>query len=113
MISSRMEPEHGAQEKKIIFLIHGDQREEVSTWHILNSHRPYSNDRDLIRWRTAELWGEATMQRILRLVGDLMAMDDSLMERRCLDFARACIKLDLGWPLKPGLLIDGPEGPCW
>lgn len=61
----------------------------------------------------AELWREASIRSILRLAGELVAIDEYTAERRRLGFARACIRIDLGRPLRPGVLIEGPEGHQW
>lgn len=38
---------------------------------------------------------------------------DECKVERSIGFARACVKLDLSRPLRPGVLIKGPKGPFW
>lgn len=60
-----------------------------------------------------EFWGEVALQDVLRLVGELLLVDECMTETKQSGFARACIRIDLSWPLRPGVLRMGPEGPFW
>lgn len=64
-------------------------------------------------WLPMKFWGEAALRGVLRLAGELSLVDDGTAERKRLGFARACVKLDLSRPLRPGVLIKGSEGPFW
>ena len=61
-----------------------------------------------LSWLPIEFWEEAAIQEMLRLVEDLIAVDDCTVELRRLGFARACMKVDLSQPLRLGVLVRGP-----
>lgn len=58
-----------------------------------------------------ELQGEAVIQRILSLVGDLVMVDNCMAEQYRLGFAQTNVKIDLARSLRPGMLEKGPKGP--
>ncbi|XP_010937343.1 uncharacterized protein [Elaeis guineensis] len=64
-------------------------------------------------WLPVEFWDEEALQEVLRLVGELVSMDECTAKMRRLEFAKVCIRIDLGHPLLLGVLVEGPSGLFW
>ena len=60
-----------------------------------------------------EYWDVKAIPKMGLLTGELVSLDECTMDMRQLGFARACIKIDLGRPLQPKVLVKGPVGPFW
>ena len=60
-----------------------------------------------------KFWHEDVLSSVLSVAGEFLFADAATMERKRGSFARACVRVDLSKPLRPGARIRGSRAPFW
>lgn len=60
-----------------------------------------------------KLWGLAMLHGIINLAGKLVMVDDCTVKYKHISFIQICLRIDLSWLLRFGVLINSPKGSRW